>query len=285
MRGRIIARVGARLQAALDERFLAAAFQRLSVASQDLPALAAQRDLDALSRFWASPVLLALFDAPWTPVFLALTVLFHPLLGLLALAGGMVLVGTARASQATSTSAMKASNQALLAADRQADMLKAEAEVVRAMRMDGAAIARWSVHRRPALEEGLSASDGTGAYTVASRTFRLFLQSATLGLAAWLVLREALSPGAMLAVSVLMGRALQPIEQIVAQWPVIARARIARERLADLLSRTPVPAARTALPRPRAVLEVQGLSVTPPDATFPVLPGVKFTLQPGQALG
>ena len=284
-RSRIMARVGARLQAALDARVLAAAFRRLALAPLDMPALAAQRDLDALSRFWASPVLLALFDAPWTPVFLVLIMLFHPLLGLLALAGGVILVLMAWACQSTTTLPLKAANQALLAADRQADTLKAEAEVVRAMGMGPAAIARWSAHRSRALEDGLAASDAAGTYATASRTFRLFLQSATLGLAAWLVLQSELSAGAMLAVSVLMGRALQPIEQIVAQWPVIARARLARDRLADLLTMAPVEVPRTPLPRPRAHLEVQGLSVTPPEAASPVLRGVRFTLQPGQALG
>jgi ATP-binding cassette subfamily C protein len=284
-RGRIMARVAARLQAGLDARVLGAAFRRLAVAPHDLPALAAQRDLDALARFWGSPVLLALFDAPWVPLFLLAILMFHPLLALLALAGGAVLVAMAWASQSRAAPAQLAANQSALQGDHQASLLMAEAELVRALGMEGAALARWSGHRHRALSAGLRAADAAGTYSVASRTFRLFLQSATLGLAAWLVLQDQLSAGAMVAVSVLMGRALQPIEQIVVQWPVISRARLARNRLAGLLAQTPLPAPQTPLPRPKALVEVQGLTVIPPEGATPTLRDVSLTLRPGQALG
>jgi ATP-binding cassette subfamily C protein len=284
-RGRIMARVAARLQAGLDARVLGAAFRRLAIAPQDIPALAAQRDLDALARFWGSPGLLALFDAPWVPLFLLAILMFHPLLALLALAGGAVLVAMAWASQSRAAPAQLAANQAAVQGDRQASLLMAEAELVRALGMEEAAISRWSDHRRSALLAGLQAADAAGTYSVASRTFRLFLQSATLGLAAWLVLQDQLSAGAMVAVSVLMGRALQPIEQIVVQWPVISRARLARNRLAGLLAQTPLPAPQTPLPRPKALVEVQGLTVIPPEGATPTLRDVSLTLRPGQALG
>ena len=284
-RGRIMARVAGRMQARLDARVLGAAFRRLAVAPGDVPALAAQRDLDALARFWGSPVLLALFDAPWTPLFLAAIFLFHPLLGALALAGGAILVAMAWASQSRAAPAQNTANQAAVQGDRQAAMLMAEAELVRALGMEAAAIRRWSLHRHEALAAGLQAADASGVYAVASRTFRLFLQSATLGLAAWLVLQDQLSAGAMVAVSVLMGRTLQPIEHIVVQWPVISRARLAHTRLAGLLARTPPPAPQLSLPRPQALVEVQGLTVTPPDADTPTLRDVSFALRPGQAIG
>jgi ATP-binding cassette subfamily C protein len=284
-RGRIMARVAARLQASLDARVLGAAFRRLAIAPQDIPALAAQRDLDALARFWGSPGLLALFDAPWVPLFLLAILMFHPLLALLALAGGAVLVAMAWASQSRAAPAQLAANQAAVQGDRQAGMLMAEAELVRALGMEDAALARWSGHRHSGLQAGLQAADASGTYSVASRTFRLFLQSATLGLAAWLVLQDQLSAGAMVAVSVLMGRALQPIEQIVVQWPMISRARLARNRLAGLLAQSPLPAPQTPLPRPKALVEVQGLAVTPPEGETPTLRDVSLTLRPGQALG
>jgi ATP-binding cassette, subfamily C, bacterial len=284
-RARVMARIGARLQAALDARVLSAAFARLAVAPTDTAALAAQRDLDALARFWASPVLLALFDAPWTPVFIAAVFVFHPALGVLAIAGGTVLVLISWINQRSTEQPLNAANLATLTSDRQAENLKSESELVQALGMTGAAFARWQTARTRALEQGLAASDTAGRWSVMTRTFRLFLQSAMLGLAAWLVLRGELSAGAMIASSILMGRALQPIEQAVGQWPTVTRAAQARARLADLLSRTPPPAPRTTLPRPNALLEVQGLSVVPPGGTVPVLRGVSFTLQPGQAMG
>ncbi|WP_309667622.1 type I secretion system permease/ATPase [Tabrizicola sp.] len=284
-RARIMARIGARLQTALDGRVLSAAFRRLSVAPDDTAALAAQRDLDALSRFWASPVLLALFDAPWTPVFAAAIFVFHPLLGWLAVAGGAVLIGVALINQRSTEAPLNQANLATLTADRQSDNLKSEAELIQALGMTGAAFSRWHGLRTRTIDIGLAASDTAGRAAVFTKTFRLFLQSAMLGLAAWLVIRGELSAGAMIAASILMGRALQPIEQAVGQWAVVTRAAQARGRLADLLSRTPPAPTRTALPRPAARLEVEGLTLIPPGATAPVLRGVSFSLAPGQAMG
>ncbi len=284
-RGRIMARVGARLQAGLDPRVLSASFRRLAVAPQDPAALAAQRDLDAIARFWASPILLALFDAPWAPVFLAAIFVFHPWLGALALGGGVLILLFSWLNQRGSDGPLHASTRASLAADRQADGLKAESELIQALGMTRAAFARLQRWREEALMAGLAAADVSGRYTVLIRTFRLFLQSAMLGLAAWLVLRQELSAGAMIAASILMGRALQPVEQAVGQWPVLSRARQAKVRLAGLLSAAPVEAPRTPLPRPRAVLEVQGLTVLPPGGATPVVRDLSFRLGPGQALG
>jgi ATP-binding cassette subfamily C protein len=262
-----------------------AALRRLADDPADGRALSAQRDLDALARLWASPVMLALMDAPWTPLFIALTFVFHPWLGWLALGGGTVLVALALANQHLGEARSQSATLAAMAADRQADRLKHEAEGLRALGMTGAALTQWQAARDRALTDGLAASDLAGRFTVASRTFRLFLQSAMLGLAAWLVLREQLSPGAMIATSILIGRALQPVEQTVAQWPLVAAALQSRRRLAGLLARVPAAQLRTPLPRPQAVLDVKGLTVVPPGQTAPVLRGVSFTLQPGQALG
>ncbi|MCC6518468.1 MAG: type I secretion system permease/ATPase [Tabrizicola sp.] len=284
-RGRIMARVGARLQDRLDARVLTAAFRRLTVAPQDTAALAAQKDLDAIARFWASPVLLALFDAPWAPFFAAAIFVFHPWLGLLALGGGLVILGLSWLNQQGTEAPLQGANLAALSAERQAENLKADSELIQALGMSRAAFARLKLRRDRALEAGLVASDLSGRYSVMIRTFRLFLQSAMLGLAAWLVLRQELSAGAMIAASILMGRALQPVEQAVGQWPVVTRARQAKARLSDLLAQTPPLPPRTELPRPRAVLDVQGLTVVPPGAATPVLRGLSFQLPPGQALG
>lgn len=284
-RGRVMARVGARLQQALDPRVLSAAIRRLTVAPQDTPALAAQKDLDAIARFWASPVLLAMFDAPWAPFFAAAIFIFHPWLGYLALGGGAVIVVLSWLNQRSTDAPLQMANLASLSAERQAENLKSESELIQSLGMSGAAFARLKQRRERSLEAGLEASDASGRYGVLIKTFRLFLQSAMLGLAAWLVLRQELSAGAMIAASILMGRALQPVEQAVGQWPVVTRARQAKARLGELLSMTPPPPPRTELPRPRALVEVQGLTVVPPGQSAPVLRGLSFQLPPGQALG
>jgi len=283
-RGRVMARVGGRLQAGLEGRVLSAALRRLALFPQDAPALAAQRDLDAVARFWASPVLLALFDAPWTPVFIALLFVFHPWLGLLAIGGGVTLALITWANQRMTAAAVQSSTQAAHATDRLAEALKAEAEVIQALGMGAAVFARWQAGRALARDSGLAAADISGRWSVFSRTFRLFLQSAMLGLAAWLVLRDELSAGAMIAASILLGRALQPVEQAVGQWATVTEAAQAKARLAGLLAQVPPPVPRTPLPRPEARLEVQGLAVAAPGGPM-LLRGVGFSLAPGQVMG
>ncbi len=284
-RGRVMARIGARLQETLDSRVLRASFRALTVVPGDTGALAAQRDLESLQRLWASPVLISLFDIPWTPLFLAAIFVFHPLLGWVSIGGGVVLVIITILNQRATEQPLARANMATMTAERQSDNLKAESELIQALGMTGAAFTRWQKARGAALAEGLTAADTAGSYGTVSKTFRLFLQSAMLGLGAWLVLRGEMSPGAMIAGSILLGRALQPIEQAVGQWAVVTRARQGHARLVDLLSRVPVDMPRTPLPRPKAVLDIQAVSVIPPGETQPILRGVSFRLEPGQALG
>ena len=284
-RSRILARIGARLQDRLDRRVFSAAMQRLMIAPEDRIALSAQRDVEAIQRFWSSPVAGALIDMPWTPLFIAAIFVFHPLLGVLSIIGGAIIVAIAILNQRSTRAPIVQATAATQHADRIADLLKAEAESIRALGMTGAAFDRWQRARGAALSESMGAADKGGAFASLSRTFRLFLQSAMLGAGAWLVLRGELSGGAMIAGSILMGRALQPIEQSVGQWATVARLRDAQDHLATLLSIVPPEAARTALPRPRAVLEVSGLTVVAPGQSQPVLRGVSFALSPGQALG
>ncbi|MCX7286909.1 MAG: type I secretion system permease/ATPase [Rhodobacterales bacterium] len=284
-RGRIMARVGASLQAGLEARVHAAALRRLAVAPNDLAAQSAVRDLDALARLWASPALVAMFDAPWTPLFLAALFVFHPLLGWVALAGGGVLIGVTLLNQRRTEAPLAAAHLSIMTAEREAYAQRRSVETIAARGMAGPALSRWQGLRARGQREGLAAADIAGRWSTVTRTFRLVLQSAMLGLAAWLVLRHQVSGGAMVAASVLMGRALQPVEQAIGHWSVVTAARQARARLAVLLSETPEPAPRTRIPRPRAVLEVTGLSVVPPGGTAPVLRGVSFTLQPGQVMG
>jgi ATP-binding cassette subfamily C protein len=284
-RGRILARIGAGLQERLEARVHDAALRRLASAPGDRAALAAPRDLDALTRFWASPVLPALCDAPWAPLYLAAIFVFHPLLGWLAVAGGAMIVLISWANQRTTRAPQEAAGTAALAAEREALAQGAEAELMRALGMSAAGQARCQALRLTARDEGLVAADLAGRWATLARTFRLYLQSAMLGVAAWLVLQDQLSAGAMLAASVLMGRALQPLELAVGRWSVVSRARQARLRLAELLSACPALSPRTALPRPTGWVEVRDLAVQPPGAARPVLRGISFSLRPGQALG
>ena len=284
-RARIMARVGARIQEKLDRRVFAASVRRLTLAPNDQSALAAQRDLESIQRLWASPVLLALFDIPWTPMFIGAIFIFHPWLGWLAITGGIILVLVTLLNQRNTEQPLLQANAAAMKAERFAENVKAESEVIAALGMQSNGFDRWRKMRSAAMAETISAADVGGMFSGITKTFRMFLQSAILGLGAWLVLRGELSAGAMIAGSILMGRALAPIEQSIGQWAVVTRAREGTARLADLLSRVPDEPDRTALPRPNAVLEAQNLTVVPPGDSQAVLRMVSFRLEPGQALG
>ncbi|MCB6179334.1 type I secretion system permease/ATPase [Rhodobacter sp. Har01] len=284
-RARLLARIGARLQARLDRRVFEAALTRASTVPGDPLALSAQRDLQAMQQFWSSPIAAALMDMPWTPVFLAAIFVFHPMLGWLAVAGGAVLVVLTLVNQRLGKAPILRASSASVAAEQMADRLKTEAELLRALGMTDAAFRRWSAARTEALSTGMASSDLSGAFSSTTRTLRLFLQSAILGLGAWLVLRGELTAGAMIAGSIIMGRALAPIEQAIGQWALFTRARDGREHLVQLLSLQPLDPARTVLPRPKGLLEAEGVSVLLPGNPAPVLRNVGFRLEPGQALG
>ncbi len=284
-RSRVMARIGARIQERMDRRVFSAALRRLTLQPNEPTAVAAQRDLEAVQRLWASPVLLALFDVPWMPFFFAAIFLFHPYLGLLSIAGGVVIIIVAILNQRETIGPLMRSNSLTLQAERMSDLIKAESETVQALGMTGATFDRWRKARGAALAASIKAGDVGGTYSGISKTFRMFLQSAMLGMGAWLVLKGQLSSGAMIAGSILMGRALQPIEIVVGQWAIVTRAREANRRLAELLSRVPEEPTRLALPPPKAVLEAQNLTVIPPGDTQAVLRAVSFRLEPGQAMG
>ena len=284
-RARVMARMGARFQEKLDRRVFTAALRRMSIAPGDPAATTAQRDLEAMQKLWTSSVVSAVFDIPWTPLYIAAIFIFHPFLGVLAVAGGSLLIVVAIFNQLNTRQPMARASTASLRAEMMSDSIKQEAEAVQAMGMSESVFDRWQKARGAALSETIAASDLSGAYTSTTRTFRQFLQSAMLGLGAWLVLQNQFSAGAMVACSILLGRALAPIEMAIAQWSLVTRAQQGRARLIELLSRVPPDAPVTALPRPRALIDVQNLTVVPPGDTQAVLRMVSFRLEPGQALG
>ncbi len=283
-RGRLLARAGARFQAALDQRVFDAMIRRSAVA-RDPVAQTGLSDLESVQRLISSPVLGAAFDLPWTPIFLAGIALFHPWLGLLALAGGTVLIVIALLNQLFSRTPQQKANASGHKASLLSEEIRTEAEMIQAMGMRQAAFQRWLTARSAALRDSMAANDTGGGFTTLTKTLRLFLQSAMLGLGAYLVLQGEMTPGAMIAGSILMGRALAPIELGLGQWPMVQRAMKGWDNLGELLTKVPPEQERTALPQPKALLEVQGLAVVAPGENRPLLRNVTFRVQPGQAIG
>ena len=285
VRGRVLTRIGAQFQSTLDHRVFAAVIKRASILQGEGGAANALRDLESVQRLLASPVFAALFDIPWTPVFLFGIIIFHPWLGALAIVGGGLLIIVTILNQVMTRGPVLNANNAVAQAEQFSEQIRTEAEMVRSMGMQGAAFTRWNGARTRALSASVSSSDWSGGFTTLSKTFRLFLQSAMLGLGAYLVLNAGLTPGAMIASSILLGRALAPIDLAVGQWASIQRAMKGWTNLSDLLATVPVEADRMPLPIPKAKLSVQQLTVVPPGEKTASLRVVSFEVSPGEALG
>lgn len=285
VRGRIMGRIGARFQARLDRRVFEASVKASTLSQPPKEAATGLRDLESVQRLITSPVLMAFFDLPWAPLFYAGIFLFHPMLGILALAGSAVLIMVAVANQITTKKPQQEANAASFGAETMGTQIRGEAEMVQAMGMRDAAFTRWKIARDKSLASGIKAADGTGTYTALTKAFRLFLQSAMLGVGAWLVLRNELTPGAMIAGSILLGRALAPIEMLVNQWAVVQRGREAWQSLGVLLGMIPYDTERTDLPRPRAILDANQVTIVPPGEQQASLRMISFRITPGQAVG
>ena len=232
-----------------------------------------------------SPALMAVFDIPWTPVFLAGIALFHPWLGILALSGGTVLIIITVINQFVTRRPLMQTNIASFRSDSISDQMRNESEMVQSLGMRGAAFTRWQKARAESLASSVNSSDLSGTFSSLTKTLRLFLQSAMLGLGAYLVLQNELTAGAMIAGSILMGRALSPIEQAIGQWAIVQRGTKGWTSLVELLSTVAPQQPRTPLPKPKAKLEVQQVTVIPPGQQQASLKNAKFHVQPGQALG
>ncbi|MBK4216569.1 type I secretion system permease/ATPase [Paracoccus caeni] len=286
IRSRVMQRVATRFQDRMEGRVFEAALREGAVSGDESAAAASgMRDLDSVQRLLGSPVFLAIFDLPWAPVFLAFVYIFHPLLGVVATIGGAILVISTIINRSMTKSPLQQSNASAAQAQRMADLYRDEGEVIGALGMRSATYTRWRKARSEAQTHAVKGADVSSGFTVFSKSFRLFLQSALLATGAWLVLKQEVTPGAMIASSIMMGRALQPIEQLVGGWPMVQGAQDAWDRLARLLSRHPAQPSMTPLPRPDAQIEGRQLSVAPPGQNVAILRGVSFAVGPGQALG
>lgn len=283
-RGRIMARVGARFQDDLDRRVFDAVVRKSAVAP-DAKTNGSLADLESVQRTITSPVLMAAFDLPWTPIFFAGIFVFHSYLGYMALIGGAVLIVIAIANQFLSRGAQARAGVAGQQASSMADQIRTEAEMVQAMGMRDAAFNRWQTARTEALQGQVRAADVGGTFSSMTKTIRLFLQSAMLGMGAYLVLQNQLTPGAMIAGSILLGRALAPVEMMLNQWPIVQRGMTGWSNLVELLGTVAPEGPRTELPKPKASLIAKNLTVVPPGEKQASLKSISFRVEPGQAVG
>lgn len=283
-RTRLLARYGARFQSELDEKVFQSQLTRRPDDTRP-ETLSASRDLEAVQGFYASPALTAIMDAPFTPVFIVVIFIFHSWLGWFALAGGLFLIAITVLNQVLTSKRVSEAQIAAEGAHRFAENSKQASELIRTQGMLEPVTERWMGHRTKALKLNMTAVDWTGAFSTFTKSFRLSLQSLMLALGAWLVLQGELTAGAMIAGSILLGRALAPIEQIIGRWPQIARARQGRRSLETFLDQNEETQEKTRLPRPEGRLDVKGLTLTTGPGKPALLYNVSFDIEPGEALG
>lgn len=285
IRLQITTRLGGRMAERLDGRVFHSAAQRLLHNHGDTGAHKAQQDVEAVRSLFASSFATAVLDLIFVPIFIAATFAFHPALGWAGLFGMAVLIGLTLLGRRLTAPAMSRQFDHQARADRIADQMRGESETILAMGMVDNARQRWAAQRRLALIHGLGAQDVTAILGGIGRAWRMALQSAILGIGAWAVLQGQMSAGAIIAASVLIGRALQPVETVIAHWPGLLRATEGWDRLVMLLDQSQATVTPTKLPRPRASLSLHRVSAGPRLDMRPLLRHINLDLPPGSALG
>jgi PrtD family type I secretion system ABC transporter len=279
VRNRLLVRASQRIDALIAPRLL-----RQMMGTDSGAAGQAMRDFDVVRTAMASPAIAAIFDVPWTPVFLIVAFMLHFWIGIMAIVSAALLIWLAWANQKATQRKMEVATSALAAAHNSQQAAAVHGTTVKGLGMTGAMVDRQLGHRRLALANMLSAQFAGSRLTASSRCFRLFVQSSALGLGALLALAGDISAGAIIASSVLLSRALQPIESIIGAWSSLASARAAMRRLSQALETIDEQRIYTMLPEPQGVLDVEDIGLRGRDGR-PILLGVSARAEPGKILG
>ncbi|MBV2135002.1 type I secretion system permease/ATPase [Pseudomonas sp. MAP12] len=285
VRSRIMVRISTRLDILLGGRLYNASFKQALYSGGMNASAQPLNDMTGLRQFLTGNGLFAFFDAPWLPIYLALMFMFHPWFGWFALLCAAILIALAYANERLTSQTLKNANQENLAATAFTNKNLRNAEVVESMGMLPQLRRRWQERNNRVLELQGVASDRAGTITSLSKTFRLLVQSLILGLGAYLSLEQEISSGMMIAGSVLLGRALAPIDLMIGSWKGFISARGQYERLNDLLGKIAAEPERMSLPTPAGAVTAEALMVTPPGAAQPVIRGLNFSVVPGEAIG
>ena len=243
------------------------------------------KDLKTLRQTIGSQALLAFFDAPFTPVFLALVFLMHWMLGLVAIAGAAVLFTLAILNERQTRQSLQAALEASAASEASMSGILRNASSADAMGMRRALGAIWFNHAGRAARASSEAADRINAYAAATKTVRMLLQSMILAAGAYLAIMQEVTPGVMIAASIIAARALAPVEQAIGQWRLFGTSIAAWRRLKSFLESAPKQSDKIALPPPSRHLKLDRVFCQPAGAKKPVLKGVSVEALPGEALG
>jgi ATP-binding cassette subfamily C exporter for protease/lipase/ATP-binding cassette subfamily C protein EexD len=242
------------------------------------------RDVAALRNVFAANGLIAVFDAPWVPIYVLVIWFFHPALGIGAAIAAFVMLALAWLNDRVSRASLAGLQQDGRRAAQYVESSMRNAEVLQALGMTERLLERWRTLQDRVAALQTSASRTSGAFTAGSRFVRQLIQILMLSLGAYLVLTQQASAGIMIATTILLGRAIQPVEQLVGSWRTLVDARAAYQRLVELSASFENPQQRVSLPRPAGFLTADAVSFRDPGSERLILFNVAFSLVPGEAL-
>jgi PrtD family type I secretion system ABC transporter len=286
LRSRIMVRAGLRLDRMLASEILDRILRQPKRGAETPTSSQALREFDSLRQAFSGPPAIAMFDVPWTPIYIGVAFLLHPWLGVMALISGLLLLGIAIQNERATRVGAKLALRTMSSSYATQERLASQSEVVRALGMRGAMLNLQLRERRRGLEQTREQQFQGGSYAATIKFLRLFLQSAALGLGAWLAIENQISAGAIIAASVLLSRTLQPIEQIVGSWKSLLEARQAVENLGALFASTDmIRAGQFDLPAPKGAIACEQITVLGAQGSSPALSGVSFAVKPGEFVG
>ena len=242
-------------------------------------------DLSTIRQYLSGQGPFAFFDMPWMPFYLGIIFLMHWVLGTAALFAAIVIFTLAVISERATRGPIQEATKATVKASLMTDEGRRNTEALHALGMVGVMRQRWADVQQTALDHQTIANDAGGLLGAMSRVLRLFVQSGILALGAFLAIKGEISPGAMIGASIIMSRALAPVEQAVANWQQFLSFRKARERLTQVLRTVPIEVERMKLPEPKGRLSVENLIIQLPGVEKPLLQGITFSVEPGEGIG
>jgi ATP-binding cassette subfamily C protein EexD len=285
VRSRIMVRISNRLDVLLSRDVYRASFKKaLSSGGMDASAQSLN-DLTSLRQFLTGNGLFAFFDAPWLPAYTAVMFMFHPWFGWMTVIAAVVLVVLAYLNHRYTGKALTEANKQSLTANLHTTKSLRNAEVIESMGMLDTLMGKWAVRQRRVLVLQSDASDKSGVITSISKTFRNWAQSMMLAAGAYLVITHEINPGLMMAGSLLLGRALAPIDLMIGSWKGFVAARVQYQRLNDTLDKLNAEPERMSLPDPEGHLQVENLVVAPPGAKAAVIRNISFVTPAGSIVG
>lgn len=280
VRSRILIRVGNGIDAKMSTRLFDTMF---ALANRHPGKSTAQplSDLTQIRQFLTGTPLFAFFDAPWLPIYIAILFIFHPAYGWFAIFASVVAVSLTLVNEKRTKKGLEESNRYFQSSQSFVQASLRNSEIIEAMGMHANVRQRWYSRYIAFLNEQSQASDEAGLWSNMSKTVRMLMQSLMLGLGGYLAIHGDVTPGMMVAGSIILGRALAPIDLMTSTWKQFSSARSAYHRLGKLLLEFPVPAQPTPLPAPKGFIDLEAVVVVPPDAKAPSIRGVNLSIKAG----